>query len=563
MKTAFKYDILIPSNKCLRALFFVKGEKLMALKDLFKRPNAPPEDESGALTPAEAGMLDEERFVSRAYALFEEFRQAHRPYWLAAEENELFYESRGWEAIGADPRDPTPTMPVVQSMVDHLKAERMEGYPEAIVLPQRMADKEIARQATEAVKYALEAGRHREHYLKQLHDSLVCGWSVTETGWDGEMHYGLGEAYIRRVDPRCFMCDPCCESLQDGRACFKFTARSREWMKQHYPKQYPSMTADAERYASERPGLRAQDEDELLLIEYWYREYDGERYSVHMALMAGGVLVEDSREVKPEGYFAHGQYPFVLNPLYPIAGSPLGFSMVDVLKNPQMYSDKLEQIIMRNSLTSSKLRMLVNRTAEFDEEALLDLRNDVVRGSRIDEGAVRWFQTAALPAYVTQLPQLYRKNMKDYSGVSDIQRGETSRGVTAASAIMALQDAASKRSKLAEEADHTAFSKAVALMLEVVREFYSEKRLFMSVERGEEIAFSARSLVRDGVPVELSVSTKVQRASVYSSAYYNELALELLKLGVLAPPEAVDMMTFEGKENVKKAIAIRSGNGVV
>ena len=61
-----------------------------------------------------------------------------------------------------------------------------------------------------------------------------------------------------------------------------------------------------------------------LLLEYWWREYDAAEstYRVHMALLSDGVVLEDSRDVKPEGYFAHGRYPFAATTLYPRKGAP-------------------------------------------------------------------------------------------------------------------------------------------------------------------------------------------------------------------------------------------------
>ena len=71
--------------------------------------------------------------------------------------------------------------------------------------------------------------------------------------------------------------------------------------------------------------------------------------------------------------------------LYPLEGMPAGLSVVDVLKNLQLYADQLDQIILKNALMSGKARMLVSRSAEVEEDARLDWNREVVRASRIDE----------------------------------------------------------------------------------------------------------------------------------------------------------------------------------
>ena len=72
--------------------------------------------------------------------------------------------------------------------------------------------------------------------------------------------------------------------------------------------------------------------ERILLIECWEREYDESQdiYRIHMCKLAGGQLLEDSRYIKPQGYYRHGKYPFVVTPLYAKKGSCLGLSVSDM-----------------------------------------------------------------------------------------------------------------------------------------------------------------------------------------------------------------------------------------
>ena len=47
--------------------------------------------------------------------------------------------------------------------------------------------------------------------------------------------------------------------------------------------------------------------------------------------------------------------------------------------------------------------MLVSRSAEVEEDALLDWNREVVRASRIDENSLRWMQPAPLNPYLMRL----------------------------------------------------------------------------------------------------------------------------------------------------------------
>lgn len=172
----------------------------------------------------------------------------------------------------------------------------------------------------------------------------------------------MGGAFIREVDPRSIMFDPLCPDIGDGRAVFKFVPYPRAWFRQHYPDKEREMEADGLLLKPVRDSLlTVSDEDSIMLIECWLREYDPDtdRYSVRMLKLAGGVLLEDSARQRPEGYYAHGEYPFVVTALYPRRGSCLGFGLVDMFENQQLYSDKLDQIVLKNALMASHNKLLV------------------------------------------------------------------------------------------------------------------------------------------------------------------------------------------------------------
>ena len=59
--------------------------------------------------------------------------------------------------------------------------------------------------------------------------------------------------------------------------------------------------------------------------------------------------------------YIHGKYPFVLDPCFPLKGTPFGFGVVDVAKNSQLYIDKLNQVILKNALVNSRPRFLASK----------------------------------------------------------------------------------------------------------------------------------------------------------------------------------------------------------
>jgi hypothetical protein len=278
-----------------------------------------------------------------------------------------------------------------------------------------------------------------------------------------------------------------------------------------------------------------------------------------MAQLAGGAVLADSRDYKPEGYFDHGQYPFVLTPLFVRKGSCLGYGIVDMFKTQQLYSDKLDQIVLKNALMASHNKLLVTEASGFDTEDLRDWSKEVHRGESLN--GVTWFSTPPLPAYIIGYIENIREGIKQESGANDFSRGMPTGGITAASAISALQEMSNKRSRTISRILHEAFRDAVRLEIQVEREFnFFTRQVSVTIE-GEtrRMDFESAMLVnflpgQVAIPIEFLITIKAQQESKSTAASQNELVLRMLQSGVMRPEQAVELMVFDGKEQLLKQL---------
>jgi len=506
-----------------------------------------------------------EALIRKAYGLFEEFRAAYGGEWERLERMERVYRGEHWQDVPVDdPNEPRPMTPVIQSTVENISADLMDMMPQAVITPETAADEETARVVEALIRQNHDAASYEREYWRMVHDLLVGGYAVQEVGYDPAENGGLGGAFIRHVDNRGILFDPLCTDIQDGRAVFKFCARPRQWLQQHYPEKAQLMKDDAYSVSDvAQDGLiRPNRKDTLLVLEYWWREYDEllRRHRVHMAILCGGQVLSDSRDAKPQGYFAHGMYPFFVTPLFIRKGSPLGLGVVDMFENRQRFSDKLDQIMLKNALMASHNKLMVTEASGFDVEDLRDWSKEVHQGESL--GGITWFSTPPLPAYIMQYIGAMRESIKEESGANDFSRGGTNGGVTAAAAIAALQEMSSKRARMASRQMHSSLRDAVRMEIEVEREFNIFDREVQIVVNGEKrnVRFSSELLSKKGVggevlPIEFAVSVKVQKENRWSMLGQNETVLEMLKLGVIAPDQAVELMYFDGKEQLLNRIA--------
>ena len=475
------------------------------------------------------------------------------------------YRGEHWNEVPVtDPNEPRPVTPILQSTIENITADLMEQVPEALIRPESEEDTYAAKVIEDVIRRNHDAASYAVEYRKLIHDLLVGGYCVQEVGYDRDENGGLGGAFLRWVDIRSILFDPTVTDLQDGRAVFKLALRPRTWIEAHYPDvsaQIDACSPDDAALAGDE--ILVPDPKEVrLLLEYWWREYDAaeERYRVHMALLCGGTVLEDSRETKPQGYFDHGRYPFVTTALYPRKGSALGFGLVDLFGTQQLYADKLDQLVLKNALMASHNKLLVTDASGFDPDDLRDWSKEVHTGESLN--GVTWFSTPPLPSYLLNYIRAMREDIKEESGANDASRGTAPSGVTAARAIEALQEMSTKRARMATEALHEAFRCAVRMEIETEREFNCFARPIAITLGGDrhEAYFIRELLEKVGpdqrpVPIEFLISIKAVRRNRFAVDAQNDLMLKLFSMGAIPAKQAIELMVFEGKEQVLKGLA--------
>ena len=169
--------------------------------------------------------------------------------------------------------------------------------------------------------------------------------------------------------------------------------------------------------------------------------------------------------------------------------------------------------------------------------------------------------------------------LRETSGNTETATGSTSQGVTAASAIAALQEASGKGSRDSTKTSYRAYSQVVTLVIELIRQFYDVPRQFrITGSLGEEQFVQYGNAGLRGQPLGMlggqdmgmrlpvfDIEVKAQKAAAYTKMSQNELALQFYSLGFFNPAQAdtslmcLDMMEFDGKDTLMQKIAQMGG----
>ena len=509
------------------------------------------------------GELTGEEFVTAAYTLFDEFRNAYESEWSRLEKNNRLYLGKHWEDMTSQDADlPKPMTPVINSTIENFKADLADNFPQAIIQPEAPEDQAVAEIVGALIRQNHDSENYRKEYMRYIHDILVGGYGVQEVGYDATANRGIGRAFIRHVDNHTILFDPQVRDIQLGRAVFKMQPQTIQYLESRHPDMVGKFATDS--FTLEEDNELTYDQTKSVLeIECWFKQWveegDEGHWAVHMVQMAGRQLLADSRDEKPDGYFSMGEYPFVVTIMTPRPNSCLGYGIPDLWETSQQYSDKLDQIVMKNAALSARNKLLIQEDS-FDAADLMDWTKDVHTGHNLN--GVTWFSNPPLPEYLVYAADRMRQTMKDESGANDFSRGNTASGVTAASAIAALQEMSSKRSRMIAMAIWEDYKTLVRYEIEFEREFNVLPRDVNLVIDGQQVVATFESAIMERqsalgneVPIEFMISIKVERENRFTTTAQNELVLQMVQLGVVQPAQAVELMVFEGKEQLLAKMA--------
>ena len=279
------------------------------------------------------------------------------------------------------------------------------------------------------------------------------------------------------------------------------------------------------------------------------------------------------------GLYDHGKYPFVLDPLFPVEGSPCGYGFVDLCANGQTAIDLLRTAFVKNALVGATPRYFQRIDGAVNEEEFLDISRPLVHVSgNLGEDSLRQIGYLGLPGAYLNVLESTIKELRETSGNTETATGIVHSGVTAASAIAALQEASGKGSRDATRSSYIAFGEIIELCIELIRQFYTLPRQFrITGTLGEDyVSFSNQGLLPRPLPpvggVEMGlrepvfdVKVSAQKRSAYSRLSQNELALELYKLGLFEQGReqqalsCLNMMEFDGREELMRRLSAAMG----
>ena len=523
-----------------------------------------------------------EKEISEAMAILEKYKSAKASLDKRIIDNEEWYKLGHWKQYGNRVMEGkrAPSTGWLFNSIANKHADAMDNYPEPNVLPRAQDDEETARLLSDILPVVLGQADYESVYSDTWWRKLKQGTGVKGIFWDPEQHGGVGEIAIRPMNLLMLYWEPGVEDIQASPHFFSLNMENTKQLEARWPqlKGHSASVLDVPRFIHDG-GLDTSEKS--VVVDWYYKKPDENgRVLLHYCKFCNGVVLyasENDPALAGRGFYDHGKYPFVFDPLFMEEDSPAGFGYIDVMKECQNAIDRMNHAMDENVLLSSKQRYVLSDTAGVNEEELADFSRDIVHVvGRLNDDSFRPLQTAGLQGNSLSYRASRIEELKEISGNRDMTQGGTAGGVTAASAIAALQEAGSKLSRDMLKSAYRAFAKECYLILDLMRQFYDEERVFRIVGgtgENEFVPFSGAALrpqpggVVGGVELGsrepiFDIVVSAEKKSTFSRLSQNETAKECYQLGFFAPANAdaalaaLDMMDFEGIEKVRQRVRL-------
>lgn len=493
--------------------------------------------------------------------------------------------------IGADGGF-TATSGWLHNVIVSKHADAMEAYPEPNILPREEADKGEAQKLSAIVPCVLEQNAFEATYSDNMWQKLKTGTGVYKVVWDKGKLNGLGDISVERVNLLNIYWEPGVTDIQRSRYLFHTELCDKDVLEQRYPQLEGKLKGKSFMSTKFLYDDHVDTENKHTVVEVYYHKFVEGRNTLQYCKFVGDqvlyatendmepVVDEVTQQVKPPmaltGLYDHGKYPYVFDALYPIEGSPCGYGYVDICRNPQMVIDLLNTSFVKNAMVGAVPRYFRRQDGGVNAEQFLDLSQPLVDVTgNIDENALRRIEHNTLDSNYIQVLDRTIQELRETSGNTETSTGSTSSGVTAASAIAALQEASGKGSRDSTKSSYRAYTQIVELCIELIRQFYNLPRQFRIVgEYGMQqfVSYENSGIQQQNqgnafgvdlgyrLPV-FDIKVSAQKKNVYTKVTQNELALQFFQMGFFNPQMTdqalmcLEMMDFDGKDTIMQKVA--------
>lgn len=519
--------------------------------------------------------------VKKAAETMRKYRDGKRTLEERIVREEEFWRRRQWKYIDGAKDQTDFSTPWLFNCVLSKYADMMDSYPAANLLARQQDDVEEAKRLSSIIPVIHAQNDFESTYSDAAWDLLKHGGCAFGVFWDAGRHNGIGDISTRLVDLLSLFWEPQTVHIQKSANVFHAELVDIEQIKAKFPqaeKINSKSSYELTRYIYDD---KADTTTKALVVDWYYRKPDaGGVMRLHLCKFVEDVVLfasENDPEHYPKGWYEHGEYPFVIQALYPVKGSIVGEGLISIGADTQVQIDLLNRAAVRNAMWGCQPRYLAQRNNGIKKEDFANLELPIVETEgELGEGGMRLIDTKPLAGNYLEFFNRKIEELKYCTSNQDANNGVAPSGITAASAIAALQETAGKNSRSINKTFYRAFREVVYQEIELIRQFYTSPREFRIIPdiagaaqekfvsySNEHIKPQQQTVAGEDMGLrvpEFDIEVTVEKASPYKKMEINELALGFFQRGFFNPQmcdqalACLRMMDFEGKDELMRDI---------
>ena len=461
-------------------------------------------------------------------------------------------------------------------------ADAMESYPEPNILPREESDREEAQRLSDIIPCILEQNSFEETYSDAMWQKLKTGTGVYKVVWDSSKLGGLGDISVVQVNLLNIYWEPGITDIQKSRYVFHTELMDKDVLEEMYPQLQGKIKGNGFMSTKFLYDDHVDTENKHTVIEVYYHKYVNGKNTLQYCKYVGDQVLqatENDPKMAMVGLYEHGKFPYVFDALFPIEGSPCGYGYVDICRNPQTEIDLLKTSFVKNAMVGATPRYWSRGDGSVNEEEFLNLSKPIVHANNVSEDALRRIEHTPLDGMYVNVLDRTIQELRETSGNTETSTGNAGSGVTAASAIAALQEASGKGSRDSTQASYRAYMLIVEQCIELIRQFYDLPRQFRII--GEYGMQKFISYTNAGIQPQhqgtdfgedmgyrlpvFDIKTSAQKRNTYTRVAQNELAIQFFQMGFFNPQMVdqalmcLDMMDFDDKDSIMQKVAKNGG----
>lgn len=379
------------------------------------------------------------------------------------------------------------------STLETIKPIMVDNDPKIVVLPKSPN----GIQASDKIQNIFDAEWTRAKMGRKLPQgitiALQIGTAIFGFFWDGKDENGLGNVNPTLINPYNFFPDPMATDVDNAEYIIYATYKHVNVLRQKFPSKASLLdggTINFKELVSQGTETSSV-QNQVLVLECWTRDYttydeevkdpenEAKTVKIRKNKYPKGRVITIAPDLNivlddKANPYDDGKFPFKLLKCYDVPFEFWGKGEIEQLLSPQTYINDLTNQIIDNAKLTANMPWVLDKNSGIGKGQLTNRPGLIVRKNPGTQ--VQRLQPPQMPAYVQEVVETLKRDIEIISGVHDVTQGRKPGSVSAASAIVALQEAAQARIRLKVKLMELMLGDAGSMWYNRIKQFWNTNR---------------------------------------------------------------------------------------